>query len=158
MNKIVSKFLLASALVVSMNCYLVSLPSSAATSSYTPTSWSISSANQESRPKRIKNTDSSVYVSNDTNYPEHSVKFSIYGSNNTNFGDGYNVYSCSQYSEILKTYNLSIPGNSKRRVRQYINELGYSYAAPFFQHNGLNYAWGKWSPDCYSSNTYDLIN
>lgn len=114
--------------------------------------WSVTSSNPASRPKAQKDTDSSVYVSNNSSY---SVKFGILGSNNLDFGDGHLVSQCSQYSEVLQTSNLYIPGNSQRRVRQYIYELGYKYAAPFFQRDGYN-ASGQWSAD--TGTTYEHIN
>lgn len=143
------KVLASCVAMLTMSCSFASLSSYAF---YTPQGWSVKSSDPEDRPKMQKHTDSPVYVSNTS---EYSVKFGILGSNTLKWGDGYLVSQCSQYSEVLKTSNLYIPGNSQRLVRQYIYEIGYTYAAPFFQRDGHD-AEGQWSADTVA--TYEYIN
>lgn len=91
---------------------------------------------------RVKNTSSSINITNETG---NGVYVSVYGAYAAN-DRTYSVSKCSSDEEVLQTTNLYLPGNLNRSIRQYIAENGYAYAAIYISGNSN----GTWNPDTTS--------
>lgn len=101
---------------------------------------------------RKKDSNSSVYVKNETS---HNARVYVNGRS-AEVGQDYSV---SYYNgRTLNTTNLTIPANSHRTIKQFVNELGYTYVNLVF-HETTGVAHGLWAPDTNSTtNGYDPIN
>lgn len=95
---------------------------------------------------RRKYNDTSIYVLNG----DTQTNVSVYGRTSQYSAE----YSVSTFNgSTIATTNLTLPANSQRLIRQFINEKGYPYAYISF-YNGNTH--GEWSPDSVSS--YPTIN
>lgn len=137
--KKIAAFFAATLMTASM---AVSISASAGNTSDTP--WE--AGNEYTRPKYDA---TSIYVQNVSMI--YSTKVSVYGRKSSN-GDNLPVNTYN--GRTLATIGLTLPPNSQRLIRQFINEKGYSYAHISF-YNG-NTACGQWSPDSVGS--YPTIN
>lgn len=96
-----------------------------------------------------KNDTSSVRIENSSNYYVH-VDISGYGNNGTVDPAYYN-------GQTLNVNNVSIPGNSNRRVKQFVKENGgHTVVVYFYSYSG--YGYGKFSGDSPSSCNYPYAN
>lgn len=93
---------------------------------------------------RRKFTDSSLYVKNSSMY--HNVTLNVWGRK-TKYGNDEGV------GGSVTVFNLTLPANSIREVRQNINENSCLYAHIYFVGSGAS---GVWSPDC--SGSYQKLN
>lgn len=93
-----------------------------------------------------KDGDTSVYVNNVSNYYVH---VSVYGrKSGSNKNEPVNTYK----GRTIQTTDVTIPGNSKREVHQYVHELGYPLVYVYFSsYSGNGNGW--WSADTCGSYT-----
>ena len=97
---------------------------------------------------RRKYDSTSIYVKNEGGT---SVYMNVYGKVSPT--DIYKQGVGTKGNTSYQTYGITIPGNSERLVRQFINELGYKYAYVEFWSTSANSSSGVWSPDSVGSYT-----
>lgn len=93
-----------------------------------------------------KDNSTSVYVNNISNYYVH---ISVYGrKSGSNKNEPVNTYN----GRTIQTTDVTIPGNSKREVHQYVHENGYPIVYAYFtSYSGNGNGW--WSADTCGSYT-----
>lgn len=116
----------------------------------TDSSWSTSTEKW-----RYKNGSTSVYV---YNKGSNNASVSVYGENSNGglaYGDVSTYYYSSGGYSYHSTVSLTVQAGQQATIRQFINELGYSYAH-LCVGNVYGSTNGVWSPD--STRDYTVIN
>lgn len=96
---------------------------------------------------RVKQDSTSVYVNNTSG---NSTKVSVWGEGSLGGTAQADVSRPVGGGTYYQTKDLTIPGNSKRLIKQYVYENGCLYAHIKFTGSGAGY----WSPDSVGSYTY----
>lgn len=136
--------------------YKIAAAVSAATLAIASVGSVVTNASCTDRPWRVgtgdiadKDGDTSVYVNNVSNYYVH---VSVYGRYS---GDNYNYPVNSYKGKTIQTTDVTIPGNSKREVHQFVKEIGYPLVYVYFSsYSGNGNGW--WSADTCGS--YPVAN
>ncbi len=97
-----------------------------------------------------KNTDSSIWVFNNSYYNSYGAYISIYGNNDGRAYTQFSVNKCSQYWETLTTTDLYFEPRTSYFVRNYVKENQYKYAVIKITPEGTG-AYGSWKADLYGN-------
>lgn len=133
-----------------------SISSTAYIAPYTTDGWG--TGNTYGNPRCLKkDTDSSIFVYNNSYYVSTGAYVSIYGNNNGNRYTQKPVISCSQYWERLTTTDLYFEPRTSYLVRNYVKENNYKFAVLKFTPEGQS-ASGCWKADLYGNESEGLSN
>lgn len=133
--------------------YKIAAAVSAATLAIASVGSVVTNASCTDRPWRVgtgdiadKDGDTSVYVNNVSNYYVH---VSVYGMK----PNDANLYPVNKYNgQTLNTTDVTIPGNSKREIHQFVHENRYPLVYVYFSsYSGNGNGW--WSADTCGSYT-----
>lgn len=141
MNNIIRKITAMIGAVVISTASIGTISSNASTTYY---SWSVNNSYSKS-----KQDTSSLRV---RNYSNSYVHLDVSGYNS------YGSVDVAHYNgQTLTVTGITIPGNSNRRVKQFVKENNGTYAVVYFYSNS-NAGYGEWSADSPSSCTYQFAN